>query len=141
VLTSSAGAYSQNSASSSQDPLLTACEKCADDRRALTAERDSLRLQLQLERERTELAIKQAGMERERAEFYKAAAEKRNDALAGNDLRVQIFREQQADDKAEILRLRGEIQRLRNPGLLARLFKPDTLTAAAAGFGICSLRK
>jgi hypothetical protein len=79
--------------------------------------------------------------ERERAEFYKVASEKRNDALAGNDLRTQIFREQQADDKAEILRLRSEIQRLRNPGILSRIFNPDVIAASAISISACSIRK
>lgn len=132
--------FCQSSASGSQDPLLVACEKCADDLRSVTAERDSLRTQLQLEREKSALAAKLSEVERERAEFFKAAAEKRNDALGVNDVRFQIFREQQADDKEEIARLRGEVQRLRNPGILKRIFNPDVIAAGVIGNGICRIR-
>lgn len=112
------------------------CEQCIDSLSAVTAERDSLKLQLQLSGERDKLKDELITNLREQAAFYKQAAEsfqkasgERATANETDALRIDILRGQVADYKIELDRVRRELEQVRSSRKWIGLF------GAAVGFG------
>lgn len=108
------------------------CEQCIDSLSAVTAERDSFKVQMQLMAERDQLKNEVLAMLREQKDFYKSAAEsfqtaatERKTANETDKQRIEILREQVADYKVELARARGEVERL----------KGQRTTIAAVSFG------
>ena len=109
--------------------MVEKCEKAADELRVLRVEVAGLREQIKMRDELIALKDQRLADALERGAFWKAAATERKAAL-GVDDRIAIIQETQLTE------CKGEMHRLKNPGLLQRLFKPDTLTAGVVGFGL-----
>lgn len=132
-------ASAQNSATPAGDELKTQ-EQILDELKlrraeveALTKERDALKGQVSV----YEQLVK---VERERGDFFKQAAEARAQANDIDARRDDLRKEQLSMYQEENLRLRSENAKLRNPGFFQRIFRPDSLTAFAAGYGARGLQ-
>lgn len=121
---------------SQDDQLIRACESCANRLRftetVLSATQQQLTACQAIVAAKDEIISQQGGIIT------------RYERLDQNHQRIgqiqpqidALVREQRADDQAEIMRLRLELNRCRNPGFLTRLFNPDTLLTAGAFYFI-----
>jgi multidrug resistance efflux pump len=112
----------------SDDPTLKALEQ-ATNRLALAEETNRL-LREQLAAKDDRIAAKEAIIEikDEQIKLLKSANSDRAGANTIDQYRIEAC-------QAQLSKADAEIRRLRYPGLLERLFKPDTIIAGIVGYG------
>lgn len=100
--------------------LTKPCEKAIDALAATTAERDSLKTQLQLTNEKLALTERMVAIEKERGDMFreaalafKTASGERATANETDALRIDLLRSQVAEYKIELDRARREVEKLR----------------------------
>lgn len=108
------GATQNSNAQVVDDPVLKACEEVADRAKRLETENISLKAQLDLEKQKVANANEATANAKEQAEFWKKASQTGDKIDNASALTIQYLREQVADDRLEIERLRDENKDLRN---------------------------